>query len=238
MRTTGSLLMAAALSLAACGGDDSGGDTGNTQTNPATAGQSVTQTTEITAAIESGDGGSAAAAMFSLNGTASAIVTLDPSAGARLVAPDRRNLVGDCQCDSSGCQFTACGDDNGTFVVDGTIEISGDSYTFDLSMELAYIGQEWQWDYDGALTVTDTLLDGTLDGVGTGTFTNPQDQSTVEFDWSWGLEYNDVALDVVGCAIGGSVDAQVSYSVGGSGAAGNFSGSGHVEFGPACGDAQ
>src|SRR5690606_33718828 len=184
--------------------------------------------------LESGDGSTAAGAMVSFGGTASAILTpkIEGESSAR-VLPTVSAATGTCECDDSGCTFDQCGDAG--WSINGTIGISGNTYTVDLELAINTAGVDWAWSYEGEITVTDTLIDGELSGEGGGEITNPNDGSTVSLDWSWSVNYDSVELDSTGCAVGGTLDATVSYSAGSAQGGGNFSGSGSVEFGPTCG---
>jgi hypothetical protein len=219
------------MMMAACGGDDDGGDV---TTNPASASTANSNVTAFTAAIDGDDGATAAGGVFTLNGTAQSVLT-PTTEGARQL-PVGPAAVGDCTCEGGSCTFDGCGDGS-TYTIDGTITTEGDTYTVDLTMAWSFGGNEWTWTYDGALTVTDTSIDGSFDGEGSASFTNPNDNSEFEYEYVWGLDWNEVELDGTGCAIGGTLDASVDYSVSGAQGGGNYSGSGTVTFGPTCGEA-
>jgi hypothetical protein len=218
--------------LVACGGDDDGGG-GNVTTNTASASSAVTQVGSIATAFDSGDGAAAAGAVFSMGASAQSILT--PSAETARQLGGVRAATGTCECDASGCTFVDCGDSGWT--INGSLGVDGDTYAIDLDLDVNSAGLAWAWSYDGEITVTPTLIDGSLSGEGGGEFTNQQDGSSIELDFTWAVDYNDIELDGSSCAVGGSLDAEVSYSASGSNGSGSYSGSGHVDFGPACGDA-
>jgi hypothetical protein len=230
--TSGLVGFVAVLSIAACGGDDDEGS-GNVTANTASASSAVTGVGSFTDSIRGADGAAAGGAVYALGASAQGILTYDASS-ARQVGGVRA-ATGTCECTESGCTFEACGDS--TWTIDGTIGISGDTYTIDLDLAINAGGQAWDWAYDGEITATDTSIDGSLSGDGGGTFSNPQDGSEITLDWSWSVDYNEIELDASSCAVGGSLDAHVDYSAGTSQGGGNFSGSGHVDFGPTCGAA-
>jgi len=212
--------------IAACGGDDDDGLP--TTTNPQSARSTVDQTANLGDQLDMAEGFGAAGAVQAIGGSAQGIVTLDPGAAQRIEQTPGGNAMGTCDCDASGCTYTDCGDDAGAWTMNGTISISGDTTDIDLMMVTNSAGLMYTWDYDGSITITDTMISGSLSGDGA------VSTMGVDIDWSWDVDYNDVELDAQKCPIGGSVDASVSYS---TGSEGDFSGSGTVTFGPSCGDA-
>ena len=231
--------LALALSLgvfAACGGDDDGSSV-ETMANPAQATATVTQMNSFNTAFASADGASAAFAAYSIGGSASSIVS--PAADgqqARVTGPAFASPEG-CVCDESGCTFTECGDEAGTWVINGSINKSGDTYTFDYTMAFNQVGYEWNWATEGELTLSATLIDGSMSSDGDGVYDDGMGNN-YESSWSWDLTANDIGLDGTGCATSGSMDASVDYSGSVNGQDYSYSGSATVTFGPACGQAQ
>jgi hypothetical protein len=232
--TTGLFAIGAMVAMTACGGG--GDDAGNVTTNTAQATTAVSSVGSVNAAIGSGDGVAAAGAVFAMGGAASTILSPSAEGAARRVTAPKASPEG-CECVDGSCTFTDCGDEAGTYTINGSLAVDGDTLTVDLDLAMLYGGANWDWTYDGELTVTDTSVDGSLEGEGGGTFTNPQDNSEITFDWSWSVDYNGIELDAAACAVGGSLDAHVEYSAGTSQGGGSYSGSGHVDFGPTCGAA-
>jgi hypothetical protein len=229
--------------LAACGGGDSGPSYTPGTVNTAVAGTTATSATGIRTAAQSTDGNSMAGATFGLHGAASSMVSpaaprlaqIDDvmaamSAGFKAAA-DPANAAGDCICNANGCTFDQCGF-GGDFLIDGTITISGDNYTFDMSLSGNYQGAVWSYDYTGALTISATLIDGTFTVDGNGTFSGGGQTITYSQDVS--VIFDNVTLDSSGCAVGGSVTANISISVEGY-EEGNYAVTGTATFGPACG---
>lgn len=226
------IISAATVAMfAACGGDDD--DSANTQANPAAASATIDQMAGLRDAFASSDGASAATAAYSLGASAQGIVTLAPSEAGR-VEPGSYNVTGTCECSGDSCTFTDCGDDLGTWTINGTISRSGDTFSVDIEMTVSQSGYEWTWSQEGSMTITDTSIDGTMAGSGDGVF-DDQMGGSVTVGWDWDMSANDITLDGTGCAVGGSMDASVSYDAGGQGGSASFSGSASVEFGPACG---
>ena len=217
--------------VCACGGgDDSGIDT---QANTAAASTAVTQLGTLSSSFGSGDGAGAATAAYSFGGAASTLVqpaTQQPQS----ILPDLHAVTGTCECTENSCTFTNCGDEAGIWTINGTISRSGDDYSFDLEMDINQAGFAWSWATAGDITISDTLIDGSMSGDGDGTF-DDQQGGTVEVAWSWDVDADNIQLDGTGCAVGGTMDASVTYEAGNSQGGGSFSGSGSVEFGPTCG---
>lgn len=191
------------------------------------------QTASVGAALEDADGAAAASSVFALGAAAQSIVTVAPEGVARALDAGVSSLDGDCSCTATACTFDDCGDSQ--FSMSGSISRSGDTYSFDLTVVADSFGFSYTWAYSGSLTITPTLLSGSLEGSGDGVFDDQQGgQLTVS--WGWSVDYNDVVLEA-GCPVGGSVDASVSYQAAAQGGQGSFKGSGSVSFGPTCGDA-
>ena len=228
------MMVSLIAAVGACGGGDDGPPT---MVNTSSATSTISQTANFGDALAGSDGASAAGAIQSLGASAQGIVQLDPGqASLSIDEGDTANATGTCDCDENGCTFTDCGDDGGTWTMNGSISTSGDTYTIDLSMDMNVSGYMYSWDYDGSITITDTQISGNLSGDGDATFSQEGGGGDINISWSWDVDYNDVQLDAQGCATGGSIDSSVSYDAGSSQGGGNFSGSGSVTFGPACGD--
>jgi hypothetical protein len=238
------LALSVLVVLGACGGGDDGMPT---TTNTASAGTTVTQTANVRGAVASMDGNTASASVQNLGGAAQNII--QPASAGRTVpafvleamerttaapGPDVLFAVGTCTCDASGCTFVGCGDDLGTWTIDGTLGKSGDTYTFDLDMTLDTEGISWDWHYEGEITATATLISGHLEGNGSGVI---EQQGGYTYSNDWSVDYNDIGLDGSGCATSGSVSASGNYVIEGGAGGGHWSGSATITFGPNCGDA-
>jgi hypothetical protein len=229
-----SITLASAFAVACSGGDDDDSSTPTT-VQPANVGLAVDGLTSFSSSLEGLDGQNAALAAFQIGAAAQAIVVADSgSAAPALTMPPAGAGAGTCTCEADGCTFDGCGDAGGTWSVDGTIDVDGDNITFDLQLAVAIGGQSLDWHYQGDLTVNETLIDGSASGDGSGSFS--AEGESVELDWSWELDCNEITLNDSGCPTGGSLDASVSYDVSGSSGEGSFSGSASVAFGPECGD--
>ena len=235
MYKSSQLVLGLAVGLfAACGGDDDDG--GDVQSNPAQATATVTQLNTFADTFSTADGPGAAFAAYSIGGAASSIVTPAAPEQQRLTGPAFASPEG-CVCDESGCTFTECGDEAGTWVINGSIQKSGDTYTFDYSMTTNQVGFAWNWATEGEITISATEIDGSMSSQGDGTYDDGQGNS-YESSWDWDLTANAIQLDGTGCAVGGSMDASVDYDGTVNGQAYSYSGSATVTFGPACGQAQ
>jgi hypothetical protein len=237
---------AASLALVACGSSDP------TTTDTQQATSAVMYTAALSDSFAAGNGTQVSGDVAAIGAAAQSIVQPDYGDGAyRELGPEHmapmvsisatERLVqtlfntGTCECVGDSCTFDGCGSGDGSWVINGSISRSGDTYTFDLDMQWDTEGISWSWGYSGSITITATSISGSLSGSGDGTFEYDGGSFSYSFDWS--VDYNDVALDAQGCPVGGSVKAQSSYKVKGQGASGSFSGSGTVTFGPACGEA-
>ena len=230
--------LALALSLgvfAACGGDDDGSSV-ETTTNPVQATATVTQMNSFNTAFANADGPSAAFAAYGIGGAASSIVTPAAEGQARTIGPAYASPEG-CVCDESGCTFTECGDEAGTWEINGSINKSGDTYTFDYTMAFNQVGFQWNWSTEGELTISATLIDGDMSSDGDGVYDDGMG-NTYESSWSWDVGANSIELDGTGCAVGGSMDASVDYDGTVNGQSYSYSGDATVTFGPGCGQAQ
>jgi hypothetical protein len=236
MLKTSSIFAVGLSLLVACGGGDDDESDTDTTTDTASAGLAVESVADFRAAMQNADGATAAGSVYALGASASAIIQ-PSSQSARRTGEIARATTGTCDCTESGCTFEACADDTAGYEINGTITVDGDNYTFNLDLDYDFAGQAWAWHYEGAFLASATELDGNLEAEGDGTLTNQEDGSEINLEWSWGVVYNSIELDSSSCAIGGSLEAEVSYSGNAGGQAFNYSGSGEVAFGPACGDA-
>ena len=145
----------------------------------------------------------------------------------------------ECMCTATGCTFNNCGGSSarGTWTINGTIMVSGDTYTFDLDYHIVTSGVDYAWTIDGSLTLTATSIDGSMTSKGHGTVNTMGYNFSYDYDVS--TDFNMVVLDGQSCPTGGSIHSEVSYSTSGvqGGEAGNYHVQGTVTFGPTCGAA-
>lgn len=242
MTTTTVRLACAALGLlaAACGGDESDYET---QTNPQFASLAVSQLAGIGSGVDASSPDATANGVLGLGGVAQNIITPVIEEQQLRRAPAVVPLVGDCTCSASGCQFDGCSTEDGSMTIDGSIDVSGDTYSFDVSLTQQYGTEDTSTENamttSGEITITATLIEGHVAGeVDTVLSYSDEDGTTritAWFDWSLGA--NEIARDPSGCPVGGSLDASVSAEAQSGGRDVDYSGSGTVSFGPACGDA-
>lgn len=219
--------------LAACGGKEEDPST----TNPAVAASAISALGSFEAAQSSGDAATAASQMISLGAAAgSIIVPADPNPMPAAVPQSASAVTGTCTCTPTSCTFEACGAEDGSWTIDGTVSRDGDTYTADLSVSIDTAGFMWSWSYEGTVTITDTLIDGSLRGSGRGSY---QDTDVdLSASWSWALDFEQITRDESGCPVGGSLHAEVDLNARGNGQSVSFYATGDVAFGPTCGEAE
>lgn len=234
----------ALLLLAACGGDESDYDA---ETNPQGAVFAISTLSGFAAAGAAGSPDSVAGGAIQLSSaTQNIILPVFPEdedadgARARVTGPGVASLVGTCECDATGCEFDGCADENGAFSIDGSVEIVGDTYSWSLSVDQSQ-GEAGDYQVDtslstsGEMTISATLIDGSSGGDGHSsiTTTDADGDRTTNVSWDWSMTAHAIELDATRCAVGGTLDASLSAESGSA----DFSGSGTVAFGPACGEA-
>lgn len=142
--------------------------------------------------------------------------------GFLALAQDFRN--GDCAVVSGqSVTYNQCNFSTGT--INGHITVSGDDIEIDLTITFASGGYSGDYRYRGAITVTDTLVDGAL--------SIDYDISSVSYDLD--VRYDAIQL-LDGCPVGGGLRVAVDTSVSGYGGLDAGSAVVVVAFGPACGD--
>lgn len=233
------LSIAVLTALAAC---DDGSDY-ETEVNPLAASSAVAQIAAIGAGTEAGSPDSAAGAVLQLGSVAqSIIVPVIPESNERRTQAVG-SLVGDCTCGASGCVFDGCGDEGGTWTIDGTISVSGDTYGFDLSIEQSTGTDEdhisTSMNTAGEISISAERIDGTVSGGGDTTIVNtdPDGEQTIRASWDWEIDTREIGFDPNRCPVSGSLRASLSADASAQGRSADYSGSGTVAFGPACGDA-
>ncbi|HEY4176630.1 MAG TPA: hypothetical protein VGM90_07360 [Kofleriaceae bacterium] len=209
MRNLKSLFLVGVVSLAACGGSD-GAKEG--MTDPAMAKVSVTQAAGVNTQLGMSNGMGAAGAVSSLSTANQGIVT---GGSARLgelqgLVPSLpttiENATGTATCTATGCTFEQYGDIG--YVIDGSINKSGDTLTFDLTEDFS--SQMLHFDIDGMLTITATSIDGDFHSKGT---TSGSQSGGYTVNWDIAVEYNAVQINAAGCPTSGSVHATSKYDV-------------------------
>jgi hypothetical protein len=229
--------------LAGCG-DESDYET---EVNPLYASLAISQTAGISAAMGAASPEATANGVLSLGSAAQNIIVpvFDEETSQLRLAASVRGLpaVGDCLCDATGCHFAGCSDDAGTWTIDGDIEVSGDTYRFDVSIVQGYDSDDYTTETrmttEGEITITATTIDGQVSGsVDTDmTYRDEDGDIRVEAWFDWNMNARQVGLDASRCAVSGSLDASVSAEAESGGRDVDYNGSGTVDFGPACGDA-
>jgi len=91
----------------------------------------------------------------------------------------------------------------------------------------------------GEVTIGATVIDGQVSGeIDTEQVIEDDDGSIHVQGWyDWSIDVAEVGLDASRCAVSGSLDASVSAEAESGFQDADYSGSGTVAFGPACGDA-
>lgn len=234
-------LVCAGLGLAAaCGGDESDY---RTQTNPPYASLAVSQLAGIGYSVGLASPDGAASGIVSLGNLAQNIITPVLDEQQSRVAPSVVPLVGDCVCDDSGCHFDGCSDEAGSWTIDGSIEMSGETYGFDVSVMQHYESEgtssETEMTTSGEIAISATEIDGHVSGrIESDLVFSDEDGDTHVSSWfDWDITANQIGLDANRCALSGDLDASVSAEAASGGRDADYNGSGTVLFGPACGDA-
>lgn len=131
--------------------------------------------------------------------------------------------LGECAV-VSGQSVTYNNCDYGSGVINGHITVSGDVIDIDVTIGFSSSGTSGDYRYHGAITVTDTLIDGAL-GI-------DYDISSVSYNLD--VRYSQVQL-ADGCPVGGELRVEVDTSVSGYGSIGASSAVVEIAFGPTCG---
>lgn len=132
--------------------------------------------------------------------------------------------MGDCAVvTSTKVTYDNCDFSGGN--INGYITVSGDVIEMDVSITFSSSGYSGVYRYRGAITVTDTSVDGALN--------IRYEISSVSYDLD--IRYSDVQL-ADGCPVGGMLRVEVDTSVSGYGNIGSGSAVVEVAFGPACGE--
>lgn len=232
--------------VVACGGEDS---KPTLMVNSQNAALVATQFGNIRQSIQASNGAGAVGAAVGLSTLAQTILA-PPQATRTASSPQLETVfaamrasgeiaaadAGTCTCTPTGCTFNMCG--SAGYTINGSIGISGDTYTFDLRLTGSIAGVTWNYTYAGSLTVSATMINGSFSSMGDGTIDSNGSHFEYSFDTS--LDINAITLDASGCAIGGSLTIEVDYSVSGTntGGSGSYSGRGTATFGPTCGAVQ
>lgn len=231
-----------ALVLSACGGDDAAKGTVNT----ANAKASVENLGKVNSSMMAGNGMAAASAVQAMTSAGQSLVAPSGQAGRQLgllpasfPRPDIANAIGGtATCTADQCTFTGFGDDTpgNSWSIDGTIKHAGDTTTFNLDYQVNNSGAAIVWHIDGDVTVSATLIDGTVHSNGKTDVTAMNGNPSVNVTYDTTVDYNQITLDAQGCATGGDLHATVSYNVKAGGqSGGSYNVQGGAKFGPACG---
>lgn len=146
--------------------------------------------------------------------------------GLLTAALDKADSFDTCVTQSGGT-ITYAGCTSGTNSIDGTIAVSGDQLTVDLTIKASGSGVSGDLTYKGAVTITDSSMDGHL------SFT--YEVSGVTYEVS--VSYEALVAGADGCLTGGSLNIDADYKIAGVGiSTGSTSATVRFDFGPACGD--
>ncbi len=140
------------------------------------------------------------------------------------LAAEQSFLEDGCQVVSgNSVTYNNCGYSGST--IDGFIKVNGDDITIDLTITFSSGGYSGDYRYSGAITVTDTLVDGAL--------SIDYDISSLSYDMD--VRYDAIQL-VDGCAVGGGLRIELDASVSGYGGINAGDAVVEVAFGPSCGE--
>lgn len=162
-------------------------------------------------ALAAKDGGLAGWALRSLPEAVESVV--EPVAAAQSCSappwiPPDVSTLGGVTCNDAGCVFATFSDYT-SFTVNGTIARTGDAY--ELALVVTTSGQDsgTTFDYRGNVTITDTRVEGHIEGVvswsGRGC---PAGCCGVH---AWAVDLVDVTIDAQ-CPVGGRLDAHAASS--------------------------
>lgn len=227
-----SVVMVLALGVSACGGDGNGGGGGGGGGGGNDFNNDVAEAQARDLASDAGDnfenlmdspsGNSALAALFGTyaNALAVASATNQPAlvadAGGEPVEAEGRGVEIPACVDSTANTVTWNDCDFGTYQIDGTVETSGDEVDVDLTITAGGVSNT----FTGTLTVTATLIDGTLH----------VESQVQQVGFSVDIVFDNITL-TGGCPTAGALMVQPSFT-------GNGVREVTATFGPECGDVQ
>ena len=168
--------------------------------------------------------------------TADGEAVVVPTGGSPRIAMPRtwptghtyESFTGSATCTPDACTFDHYGDADqyGSYEINGSISRSGDTLSFDLTLDVVATSGSLHWTLDGSLTVTPSLIDGSVHSHGTASSTMYQ------VTWDVDVDYQAIGLDASGCAVSGALAASVSMQDGSA----SYAAAGTIHFGPACGE--
>jgi hypothetical protein len=195
--------------LAACGG---GGGRDRGTVSEAAAQMSVEETGVIVDGMAAADGPMVAGGVVDFFAASQLIIS--PAVGR--IGPGaalRPAIVGTATCtpvmnEMSTCTFDLYGDDTpgSSYMLDGTVRKDMDTYTFDMTYDVATETNTYHWVMTGSMITTPTTLDGLirLDGDGT--------TPIGDVHWELSIEYRDIELGANRCPRNGNVYVISIYS--------------------------
>lgn len=138
-------------------------------------------------------------------------------------------ITGECVTETeSRTTYTNCGD--GDTTTNGFVDMTGDTFSIDLTIVTASDESNGEIVYRGSITTTPTLVNGSL------SFKIVSSASGTSLNYDITTTYGSVAL-VEGCPTSGTLDVDGSYSATYAGiSSGNQSAAVSVTFGPSCGE--
>jgi hypothetical protein len=220
------LALVGMVSVAGCGGDDSGGPAAQPgKTNPAGAKAVVTQTVSMQTALMRMDGAS-------LSGNVNAIAIsgaqqiVSPAAGQALTVLQQAQTTtpgtsGSVNCDAAGCTYNMFMVSGFTYngSIKGADEGGGKKVTADLSIKgsvaASGVGETIDYKITGAVTVTPTSINGALQSTGAGTISGintPGAPNSISYQHFNQVKYNNLTL-ANGLATGGSMYAKWAITI-------------------------
>jgi hypothetical protein len=222
------LALVGSLSVVGCGGEEesSGPPAMAGKTNPAGARAVVMQTAGIQTALMRMDGASLSGNVNSIAiSGAQQIVT--PQVGAALVVLQQAQTTtpgtsGSVNCDMAGCTYNMFM--AGGFTYNGSIKSADDAGGKKVTADLTIKGmvtapgsgaQSIDWKITGAVTVSATAINGSLQSSGTGTISGimqPGAPSSLSYTYFNQVKYNNVTLSG-SMATGGSIYAKWAITV-------------------------
>jgi hypothetical protein len=125
------------------------------------------------------------------------------------------------------CTYTGGG-------IKGTIKVSGDTITIDLTISSSYQGTTVDVVYKGSVTTTKTSINGSLSGETKAS--GAASGTGYSYSYKVDVKYNNIVVDDKGCPTGGSTEVKADIKATAAGYSQSYSVDVEAKYGPACGD--
>lgn len=177
------------------------------------------QTRSLSTALRENNGAAVSANVNSIAISGAQQIVSPGAALSQGLAPEADGMSGTVNCDAAGCTYNMYMISGFTYngSIRSTDEGGGKKVVADLTIKGTTTAggsgtQTIDWRISGTLTVTPTLINGSLSSNGTGSISGAQSFSYVYTNL---VQYNNVAIDATGTPTGGSIYARWSIQVNG-----------------------